>query len=212
MKTTVALLIMAVTLFAGCRSTYYNTMEKFGYEKRDILVNRVETARDAQEDTKEQFASILEEFSALVDFDGGDLERLYRRLSRQFERAEKSAATVGSSIDGIERVGSDLFKEWESELDEYTSDSLREKSSEQLRSTKDQYEALIVTMRRAEDKIPPVLAAFRDQVLFLKHNLNAQAVASLENEALRIEDNVKSLIEEMNTAIFEANAFIAAMK
>ena len=203
---------MAVTLFAGCRSTYYNTMEKFGYEKRDILVNRVETARDAQEDTKEQFASILEEFSALVDFDGGDLERLYRRLSRQFERAEKSAATVGSSIDGIERVGSDLFKEWESELDEYTSDSLREKSSEQLRSTKDQYEALIVTMRRAEDKIPPVLAAFRDQVLFLKHNLNAQAVASLENEALRIEDNVKSLIEEMNTAIFEANAFIAAMK
>lgn len=212
MKTTVALLIMAVTLFAGCRSTYYNTMEKFGYEKRDILVNRVETARDAQEDTKEQFASILEEFSALVDFDGGDLERLYRRLSRQFERAEKSAATVGSSIDGIERVGSDLFKEWESELDEYTSDSLREKSSEQLRSTKNQYEALIVTMRRAEDKIPPVLAAFRDQVLFLKHNLNAQAVASLENEALRIEDNVKSLIEEMNTAIFEANAFIAAMK
>jgi hypothetical protein len=32
-------------------------------------------------------------------------------------------------------------------------------------------------MLKAEQKIQPVLGAFRDQVLFLKHNLNANAIA-----------------------------------
>lgn len=201
-----------LSVMIGCQSTYYSAMEKLGYEKRDILVDRVEEARDAQEETKETFASTLEEFSALVDFDGGDLERLYERLKSRLATSEDAAQEVTSRIKSIESVGSALFREWEQELTQYSNDSLRRKSEDQLRATKARYEELITTMRRAESKIPPVLTAFRDQVLFLKHNLNAQAVASLENEAIKIQGNVKTLIDEMEAAIDEANAFIEAMK
>jgi len=60
-------------------------------------------------------------------------------------------------------------------------------------------------------KIDPVLTAFRDQVLFLKHNLNARALAALQNELDAIQTDVASLIREMEASIAEANAFIDAM-
>ncbi|MHC4122247.1 MAG: DUF2959 family protein [Planctomycetota bacterium] len=70
---------------------------------------------------------------------------------------------------------------------------------------------LINAMKRAETKIEPVLSAFRDQVLFLKHNLNAQAIASLHDELASVEADIASLIKEMEASIAEANAFIEAM-
>jgi len=66
-------------------------------------------------------------------------------------------------------------------------------------------------MKRAEKKMEPVLSAFRDQVLFLKHNLNAKAIASLQTELVSVEAEVNSLIRDMETSIKEANAFISAM-
>ena len=72
-------LMMAAILIAllGCSSAYYGTMEKLGYHKRDLMVDRVEAAKDAQEDAKEQFKSALEKFSSVLKVDGGNLEEKY---------------------------------------------------------------------------------------------------------------------------------------
>lgn len=200
--------VAGVLLLSGCRSAYYSTMERFGVEKRDIFVSRVEDARDAHEVTKEQFADALEEFSALIGLESSDLERVYSRLSSRFETGERSARRIKDRNDEVERVATDLFREWERELDEYASDSLRRQSETQLRQTRERYHDLMTRMRRAEAKIDPVLRAFRDQVLFLKHNLNASAIANLESEAARVQTDVRELIEEMEAAIDEANAFL----
>jgi hypothetical protein len=66
-------------------------------------------------------------------------------------------------------------------------------------------------MRRAEDKMQPVLNAFRDQVLFLKHNLNARAIAALEGTVASLEAEVATLILDMEASIEEANRFIDEM-
>ncbi len=67
---------------------------------------------------------------------------------------------------------------------------------------------MIRAMRRAESKMDPVLSAFNDQVLFLKHNLNAKAVASLKGELASVETDIAALIREMESSIAEANEFI----
>jgi hypothetical protein len=108
-------------------------------------------------------------------------------------------------------VSEALFDEWESELDQYSSDSLRRSSEKKLRQTRKQYDKLIAAMKRAEKKIDPVLTAFHDQVLYLKHNLNAQAIASLQSELVSVEAEVASLIEEMEKSIGEADVFIKSM-
>jgi hypothetical protein len=108
-------------------------------------------------------------------------------------------------------VSEALFEEWEEELEQYSNESYRRTSEKQLRRTQKQYKKLIGAMKRAEKKIAPVLTAFRDQVLFLKHNLNAQAIASLQEELVSVEQNVASLIKEMEASIAEADVFIKSM-
>lgn len=204
-----SLLLAAAT--TGCQSAYYGTMEKFGVHKRDILVDRVEEARDDQEEAKEEFQTALDKFSSVVAFSGGDLRARYDELNAQLNRCDAKAEDVRERIASIERVAEALFEEWESELEEYSSPDLRRRSEETLDQTRGRYGLLIRAMRRAESKMEPVLVAFNDQVLFLKHNLNAQAIASLQGEVSEIEDDVAALIAEMNAAIAEANAFIDGM-
>ena len=206
-----AMLVSAAWLVAGCQSVYYKTMEQFGYEKREILVDRVIDARDAQKETKEQFKSALEKFSDVVNFDGGDLEEKYEIINSEFKRCESKAEAVHSRINDVVNVGEALFDEWNAELDQYSSSKLRRSSRQKLDQTRDQYDQLIRSMRKAEAKIAPVLTAFRDQVLYLKHNLNAQAIASLKQELVAVENNVATLIKDMEAAIAEANGFIKTM-
>jgi SMC interacting uncharacterized protein involved in chromosome segregation len=183
-------------------------MEKIGYQKRDLLVNRVKSARNEQEEAKEEFASALEHFAAVLEFEGGELEKVYNRLNRALERSEARANAVHERISDVKEVAEALFKEWEEELEAYSSADLRNSSSRQLEQTRDRYSGLIMAMKKAESKLEPVLVPMRDQVLFLKHNLNARAISSIQNEVPSIEMEVSALIEEMERAIAEADAFI----
>lgn len=203
--------LACVTSLPGCKSAYYNTMEAFGYEKRDILVDRVEDARDEQEQAKTQFTSALDQFKAVIDFEGDDLEAMYKQLDAGYKKSKRAASDVGDKIASVESVAEALFKEWEEELNSYSSEQLRAISAQRLDETRSRYEQLIGAMQRAEATIPPVLTAMQDQVLFLKHNLNAQAIASIQGTAEGIQRDIQSLINEMQKSIDEANAFINQM-
>ncbi len=204
--------IVTVLIFLiGCSSAYYGTMEKLGYYKRDLMVDRVEAAKDAQEDAKEQFKSALEQFSTVLKVDGGELEEKYDQLKTAYDESNDRAETVRERIESVEDVSEALFDEWQTELDQYSSDSLRRSSARKLKQTRRQYTQLIGAMKRAEKKMEPVLSAFQDQVLFLKHNLNAKAIASLQTELVSVEAEVNSLIRDMEISIKEADAFISSM-
>jgi Skp family chaperone for outer membrane proteins len=208
----VALTTLLLLLASGCSSTYYNTLEKFGYAKRDLLVDRVEKAQEAQTEAKEQFASALEHFLAVTKVNGGDLQRKYTDMSAEFKRSEARAKEVHDRIDAVEDVAEALFSEWKQELKQYSSASLRSESQRQLDTTRRSYDNVLRLMRRAADRMDPVLATFRDQVLFLKHNLNARALASLDSTNRELEADISRLIADMETSIREAESFIKSLQ
>lgn len=202
---------LAVLCLSSCTSLYYKSMEKFGKEKRDILVGRVKEVRKDQEEAREQFQTTLEAFQALTGFNGGDLEKTYKKLSGELEDAESRAKDVSKRIDSIEKVARDMFKEWEGEIGQIQDRDLKSKSRALLQDTRTRYLALMEKMRLAEKRMQPVLAAFRDQVLFLKHNLNARAIQSLKGTSMEIDTAVSRLMSDLEASIHEADAFIAAM-
>jgi hypothetical protein len=203
--------IALISLLGGCQTAYYGAMEKFGYEKRDILVKRVDNAREAQQDAKKQFESALAQFIAVTNFSGGELEKQYNLLKGEFDESESRANAVRKRIADVELVAHDLFQEWEKELGQYTNTELRRNSRQQLEATRSRYQQLILAMKRAEKKLDPVLGAFRDRVLYLKHNLNARAIASLRSERAKIESDIAALVGDMNRSISEADRFIQEM-
>ena len=206
------ILVSLITLLTACQSAYYGAAEKIGYHKRDILVDRVEDSREAQQEAEEQFQSALEQLSLLVNFDGGDLEDIYEDMNEEYEDAEEAADEVRSRIKAIENVAKALFSEWEDEIEQYSNNRLKADSRQKLAETQKRYQGMIVVLHKSEGKMDPVLSALKDNVLYLKHNLNARAVASLKVEFKSIESDIDVLIQEMRKAIASSDEFIASMK
>lgn len=200
--------LMLVVSLIGCKSAYYGAMEKVGINKRDIMVDRVKDARTSQDEAKETIKTTLEQFSAVVEIKSGDLEKTYKRLNDSFLETEAAVNEVHSRIASIESVSGALFKEWKAEIKTYSNADLKRKSEAQLKDAQVRYEQMIKAMKTASKQMDPVLVAFRDQVLFLKHNLNSAAISSIQGEVVKIQSDVKRLIVDMEKAIAEADSFI----
>lgn len=204
-------LVLAAAGLTGCQSAQYRALESVGIEKRDVLSSRVDKAAEEQDDAVKQFASALEQFRATVEVDGGDLERTYSRLEREYDRSQSQADEVSERIDAVEHVAEALFEEWAEELDLYSDPDLKRRSQAILRETRERYTRMMTAMRQAESSMAPVLDVFQDQVLFLKHNLNAMAIAAIRDELSDVEQATETLIQAMNQSIREARSFIDAL-
>ncbi len=212
MKSRLLLILSLTAILAGCSSAYYNAWEKVGFHKRDILVERVEKTRDSQEDAQEEFKDALEQFGSIVTLQNTDLKQAYDKLSSEYENSQEAAQEVTDRINSVESVASALFSEWEAEIDLFENADYKRTSTAQLRETKSRYDGMLTTMRRSEQSMAPVLKTFRDNVLFLKHNLNAQAIGSLKGEFASLQDDISVLIREMNRSIAESDKFIAELR
>ncbi|NOJ25871.1 DUF2959 domain-containing protein [Vibrio coralliilyticus] len=201
-------LMLSIFTLTGCQSAYYSAMEQVGYHKRDIMVDRVEDAKQSQQDTQQEFTSALEALSALTQFDGGELETVYNQINDKYQDSEKAAQEVSDRIAAIEDVSDALFAEWQSELDLYTSTKLKRASEQKLKETQRSYNTMLSAMKRAEDKMTPVLNTLRDNTLYLKHNLNASAIGSLQGEFANLEQDIQYAIKDMNAAIAESDKFL----
>ena len=203
-----ALVILSAGLSTGCRAAGSAFWGAMGYEKRDLLVSDVKEARDDQNAAKEQIKTTLERFKAVTNFQGGELEAKYNKLNSAYESANGRAQKVTKRIDDVEYSAKNLFSEWEKEIGTFTDANLKRQSEQKLADTKQRYQQLLSVMRQAEAKMQPVLEVFRNHVLALKHNLNAAAIASLQETSVSVEQDVSVLIADMEKSIAEANEFI----
>lgn len=201
-------IILSIFTLTGCQSAYYSAMEKVGYHKREIMVDRVEDAKASQKEAQKEFTSALQALSNLTQFNGGELEEVYKEINEQYQESEKAAQEVRDRIAAIEDVAGALFEEWQQELSLYTSAKLRRSSEQKLKETKASYQQMLKAMKRAEQKMTPVLNTLRDNTLYLKHNLNANAVGSLKGELVSLETEIEQAIKQMKAAIAESDAFL----
>ena len=211
-----SILVTGLRLFGdvymnACTSAYYKTMQKFGKEKRDILVARVKDSKKDQEQTKEQLKTTMETFQELTGFKGGDLEKSYKKLNSEYEKAEGQANKLRDRVKSIDQVSNDLFSEWQKEIDEMGNAGLKNRSAAMLRDAKDRQSVYMKAMRKTESQMTPVLTAFHDQVLFLKHNLNARAIGSLKGTAASINTDVTALMKSIDSSMQEADKLIASL-
>jgi hypothetical protein len=220
-KLALFLISLAVAiLMSGCqnaidkevRKAGYSAYEMVGVEKRDLLNKRVSSARSEEQDASKDFKDALTRLEDLYGHPGGNLEHQYNRFKSSYDRANDQAQDVHNSIRKVETVASDLFEEWQNEIKEMKDASLREKSRHTLAQTQDRYDQLHESLLSSEKKMDPVLGHLKDQVLFLKHNLDAQAIGSLKGEQTRIQGQVDSLLTDMNKSIADADALIKTME
>lgn len=202
------LLSVILVFISGCSTAYYAAMEKFGKEKRHILVDNVEDVQESQTKAQEEFKDALTKMKELYAFDGGELETFYDNLKESYEDCDARAKQIEKRINDVEEVASDLFSEWEAEIAQINDARLKASSKRSLRDSKIKYQKLEKVMNKSTKGMYPVLAKLKDYVLYLKHNLNAKAVGTLGGEVVSIEKEVAGLIKDMTLSIKEAETFI----
>ena len=211
MRRIVCIPLIVLALLAGCTSTYYKTMRTLGKEKRDILVQRIKDAKKDQDQTKAQLQTTMQSFQALTGFQGGSLEKSYKRLNSDYESAASQAGKLHDKIQSIDQVSKDLFKEWQGEINAMDNAKLKAQDNVMLRNAKTRQATYMRAMRRTEDQVAPVLKAFQDQVLFLKHNLNSRAIGSLKGTTVTLQGDVADLIQSIDASSQEADKLISSL-
>ena len=203
-----------VVLFfsTGCSKMYYAGMESVGIHKRDIMVDRVEDVKESQEEAQAEFKSALERFGTLVKLEETDLKEAYEEFNDQYEEAKEAAEEVSENIDKLEDVSEALFEEWAEEIEEYSNPKLKKQSQQKYKETRRKYEKMLKSMRKAEKSMQPVLATFHDNVLMLKHSLNAQAIGALKGEFDSLKGDIKTLLAQMNRSIEESDQFLKSIR
>jgi Protein of unknown function (DUF2959) len=123
-----------------------------GEGKRDILVQRVKDSKKDQEQAKEKLKTTMESFEELTGFQGGSLEKSYKKLNGEYEGAQAQANKLHDRIKSIDQVSSDLFSEWQKEIDQMGNTKLQSQSSALLRDAKERQGAYMKAMRKTEDQ------------------------------------------------------------
>jgi len=199
--------LLALSLVA-CSSIRYAACEKLGLEKRDLLQGDVERMKDQQQETAEQFQDALTKLRTLYGSSGTDLEQRYDATKAEYEDCEKQANELQKRMDSVRTVANDLFDEWQGEIDEMGNAAMKRDSKAKLVATRKRFESLDAAMKRSEQSMKPVLKQFRDQVLYLKHNLNAEALGTLSAEVTDIDKGVAALVERMQQSMQQADTFL----
>jgi ElaB/YqjD/DUF883 family membrane-anchored ribosome-binding protein len=214
-----ALTLLSITLLVGCQNPVtkavnkveYSAYELVGIQKRDLLKTRVDDTREEQKQAGKDFQDALAKLKAVYGFNGGKLENKYDELKSSYEKSSHQAEVVHKSIRKVQTVAKDLFDEWDKEIGEISTESLKDKSRESLEQTKERFSKLDQNLKKSESRMDSVLQILKDHVLFLKHNLNAKAIGSLKGESTKIQSNVEDLVQEMNKSIQAADQFIKEM-
>ena len=201
----------SLCLLGGCTRSYYKAMRTFGKEKRDILISRVKDSKKDQQAAKEQIKTTMESFQELTGFQGGSLEKSYKKLNGEYEKAADAAQKLHNRIDSIDQVSNDLFKEWQKEIDGMENKKLAAQSAFLLRQSRLNEAQYVKAMRQTEARMTPVITAFRDQVTFLKHNLNARAIGSLKGTSAKMSTDVDVLMVSLDSSMKQADSLINSL-
>ncbi len=205
------LLFLVVTLLAGCATVYYATWEQLGKEKRDLLKDNVLAARLEQRETRQEFRDALTQLRSTYEVPSTRLQAVYEELKRHQKRLTRRYNDLEGRIAKLNTIATDLFSEWREEAESISNREFHRRSLEQLAEARARYRHMQTALAQTQNRCRPVLNQFNEYVLFLKHNLNAQALGALHGEAQEIIEGLGNLIEELNNSISETDAFIATL-
>jgi hypothetical protein len=192
----------------ACSSLYYAAIEQLGWEKRDVLVSRVDAARDSLAQAKTQVVDGLDRLQAVLQAAGGDLDKAYADLAAVSARADVCGTDVHKRIAAVETAGTALFTEWRDDLAATRNTAQRARDQRHYDASRARYERLLEAMRQAAASLTLMLDALRDQVAFLNHNLSAEALGVVQDGLGGVQGSADRAQRDLEQAIAEANVFI----
>lgn len=205
-----ASLFMLATL-TGCQSTYYDAMNYVGVDKREILLGRADSARQAQQEASDKLAALLELFHAVVEGPEHERAAKFTQLQQTYQGAQLAADRLAQRNDALRDVGDALFDEWNQALARQQDQNRRFQRAEELQRSQELYAPLIEAMQEAQRHMDPLLLGVRNDILSMKDDIEDGDASEYAAEAKRLDIEINQQRQRMQTVIERNEAFIAQL-
>jgi len=183
-----------------------------GVKRVEQLVKSAGSTVQAIGDAKLQFIKTIDVYNSILAEDAKDRKKLYKKLQSEMAATQEKRAEVGRRADHMRLEAGIVFKSWADSTVGIESPDLRKRSEERLEKTKDRCAEIQSAGQSAVDVYAPVMKALQDQVTYLGHDLNAEAVASLKPDAEKVNAQAQELTKRLDEAIAVANQNINALR
>lgn len=163
-------------------------------------------------ETKLQIQKTLDTYNALLGEDASKLRNLYKGLQKEMEGTAKKRAEIDSRSEVMQQDANTLFESWASSATAIENEDLRARSLERLATTKERFAEIEAVGRKAGELYDPFMKSLGEQVTYLGHDLNAEALASLKPDAEKLNQKAKELLAAIDDAIGVANKNIGMLR
>lgn len=203
-------LALLVCLASGCKA-FGGSFLVFGgaHTLQEDLVARARGAGEEAREARADFAAAALLYQRLTAPQAVELERLSGEFADAVEACDDRAQDVTERIEAIRHEKEAVVKGWTEELGRFSSDAVRKKSEAQMRDTEARAQSLLTALERLQGRMQPVLLKLRDYALFFDHNLNARAIATLQDTYKDFDGEVKALESEFARVEAELGTFLA---
>ena len=196
------------TALVGCKSTYYEAAETVGYERREMLTDRMQDARDSQVAAKQQLQTALYTLRRVGSVPEEEVADLHHDLETEVDRTDEQIEDLHEDIASVESVAQAMFDDWEDDLAKYESEDLRSRSRQELQETRQSYRELIGSLRETEQKLQSVIPPMKDQVLSIEHAMKAGRAPEKSDDLEEVREKISTLIEDLDDSIDRTQRFI----
>jgi type II secretory pathway pseudopilin PulG len=201
--------VAAIALTAGCGSTGKTE----GQKRVENLTASINSYADAMRDVKIELQKTLAAHDRIVNNTDGDLATPFRDFSRGLNRIDSRKDTLAATFDQMKKDAQAVFLQWEAELVQIESESLRQRSRDRLDRTKERFNGLTEVEARGKGVFQPLMKTLRDHERFLSSDLNRGAAAELAKDTPEIEKNaaaVYEIVDGILAATAEYNKAVAS--
>lgn len=173
------------------------------------LVERVRGAQAETSAAREDYGAAFNLYQRLTAPQAVELGALSDDFADSIESCEERAGDVSERIEAIREEADGLFRGWNDELTRFSGEMLRKKSEAMMLDTQARAQRVLDALERVHTRTQPVLQKLQDYALFFHHNLNARAIATLQDTYKDFDTEFKALQAELDRAQTEIEAFLA---
>jgi hypothetical protein len=183
-----------------------------GVKQAERLVKRAEATVKQILDTKTELEKSLTTYNALVTGGSGDAKKLYNDLRKSVDRSENKREDVRKRGADMETEAHAFFEEWTASLATIGDEQLKQRSRARLDETRVRFGEILSAGRRAGADFDVFMAALRDQIVYLGYDLNPGALASLSEDAKKLNDQASTMFESIDVLTATINHHLGSMK
>ena len=149
----------------------------------DDLMSRVERIHVDCEVASEQARTATTTLHSMVGPDfHGEPALAHEELVAAIEASERTAQDLQRDFDRMTRSGDKVFAQWQENLEEYTSEVMRQASEKRMNATRERYDAVVAAVGPAIESYRGFNATLRDHALYLGTDFNEESVSLVEQE------------------------------